>query len=190
MTIKEKKEICKKMLTKSILESTDKEWLLKEVFSNHFDWKEKKGGGIIDITIAKAGHYNTKCFFLKRVDNTKIDISFHTSLKKTINKKQIVNRALRNTIYPQIKKFRIDNNVPLDFEIDHTGSLEFKDIINIFMMFKNYDDVYKTIVPSSDYDDKIGDKKLSQEFYNLHKNNAVLQAISKDEHHSKTFHTK
>ena len=185
MTKKDKLIKCRGLLNKEPLTIDDKLWLQNEVFSHHPNIKEKTGSGVSDVFVKKAGIWDNKCFHFLRVDGSIIDISFLNSLKKQ-NKRQDVIKVFRNIIHPQIKQFRIDNKISDDMVVDHYG-IEFKYIVDQFMKDRDYNDLHKKIVSKSDYDNTFSDELILNEFYLFHKQVATLQALTIEEHKTKTY---
>ena len=184
MTKKDKKAKCKKLLYKNKLTKEDKVWLINEVFKLHKDYNKKSKDA---IDIVRNSVRNTKCFSFLNKNGLRVDISY----PKCFNwptKKEEVNKTLRDIIDPQIKLFKKKNNLPLNFQVDHYG-LEFKDIVNLFMVGKDFDQLHKNIIcintKNKIYSFK--DINLVNEFYDLHKSVAKLQGLSKEEHKIKTY---
>ena len=186
MTKKRKKEIAKKLLYRGVLTSKEKRWLYYSIFQYHECIEEKKGVGIKDIIIAKPKKWSGICFHILRLDNSKAPVSISKSLNKP-TKYQDINIVLRHIIYPQIVEFRNDNDIPFEMQIDHCGQYEFKDIVKIFMQDKNEDYVYSKIIKSDVENNKFSCSELTNEFYLLHKDKAILQALTKEQHYNKTY---
>ena len=184
MTKKDKKAKCKKLLYKDKLTKDDKVWLINQVFKFHKDYDNKVQGVPIDVTTGKSKR-GSICFHIKKQDGSSIDISYIQCLEPT-TKKTDVNKVLRNIIEYQIKYFRIKNNIPKDWDIDHYG-LEFKDIVKFFMVGKDYEELHKNIIDKDNYTQTFKDENLIKEFEDLHKSLAKLQGLSKEEHKIKTY---
>ena len=184
MTKKDKLQKCRNLLYKNKLSKDDKIWLINEVFKLHKNYNDKIGKGAKDIVIGNSIR-GTKCFFIVRKDNTVIDISFHQCLKPS-TKKTDVNKVLRNIVDYQIKDFRIKNNIPYNYDVDHYD-LEFKDIVRFFMVGKDYDEIHKKIIDKDDFTQTFKDDDLVKEFQCLHKSLAKLQGLPKEEHKKKTY---
>lgn len=69
---------------------------------------EKIGPGIAGV-IVRPGAYNTRGFWLQRVDGTEIDFSYVTALNGQASAKTSVCRALREEIQDQIVAFKIES---------------------------------------------------------------------------------
>ncbi len=184
MTKKDKLAKCRKILYSKIITKADKVWLINEVFKLHKDYHKKIGDGAKNIIVGDSIR-GTKCFFIVRKDNTVIDISFHQCLNPS-TKKADVNKVLRNIVEYQIQRFRKKNNIPTDYDIDHYG-LEFKDIVKLFMLGKDYNELHKNIIDKDNFTQTFKDNDLIKEFQNLHKSLAKLQGLPKDEHKKKTY---
>lgn len=184
MTKKDKKEKCKKLLYQENLSKEDKIWLINQVFKNHRDYKKKIGNNPMDIFVADSIR-GTKCFFIEKSDGTSIDISFHQALSPS-TKKGDVDKVLRNIVEYQIQDFRNKNNIPKDWDIDHYD-LEFKDIVNFFMVGKDYEELHKNIIDKDNFTQTFKHLDLIKEFQDLHKCLAKLQGLPEDEHKKKTY---
>jgi len=184
MTKKDKLKRCKELLYKNLTNS-DKRWLYLEVFKGHYCIDEIVGCGVADIIVCKPENFTGLCFHIVRKDGTKKPISYIKCVNG-FTKKNEVTKVLRGIVQPQIAEFRRLNNTPYNMDVDHYG-IEFKDIVNLFMIDKSYDKLYKIIIKSDKVLNYFSDSELSLEFYNLHKSKATLQALTQQEHKKKTY---
>jgi len=185
MTKKDKKEKCKKLLYKDELTKDDKIWLINEVFKMHKNYNEKSKDAI-DIIVTDCTR-NTKCFSFQKKNGLHVNISYLKCFNWPTKKREVID-TLRDIVEPQIKAFRKKNNIPFNFQVDHYD-LEFKDIVKLFMVGKDYDELHKNIF-CLDKKNKIysfKDIELVKEFYYLHNSLAKLQGISKEDHKIKTY---
>ena len=109
MTKEERKAMCSTILNSynkgDELDELDSAIMLHE-FKNHIAWEEKKGTGVKYIYVGN-GKYNGKCFYIKRTDDTSIDISYPKCISNP-NKYSAIKQAGRNTITNLIYNFKIN----------------------------------------------------------------------------------
>lgn len=193
MTKKYQKDKCKEILNKYLIDHTiihEKNFLIS-VFKNHPDWEMKRGKGGKRIFIGKD-KYNHRCFFIERIDNTVIDISFIKAINgKNKSELEIIKRACRSAIFPEIQQFK-EKNVIFDFSrcvisneiltklninIDHFD-LNFKDMFELWI--KNQD-VKELIIniESTPQSYNFKNDKIRNDFINFHNANCKLRAVTK-----------
>ncbi len=161
MTKKFKKEKANAIKLKGlpILEE-DVNFLINEIFINHSDWATKQGEGIKEITFGPDG-YGQVCYFITRVDGTKVDISVPYSLR-ALNKKRMVKGTLRFLIKDQISDFRKEVKrtgercalsgvvLPDNFHIDHHNP-SFNELADTWLEGKNINSLYAETKPHKYY---------------------------------------
>lgn len=87
---KTKQEIvdyCREIIVTNTITQYQKEFLLALLKTDIDRYNNKRGDEVIDIFVGKA-MYNTKCFYLKRNDNTNEDFSYRQVIGKLKRNKQ------------------------------------------------------------------------------------------------------
>jgi len=167
---------------------------LIDLFKRHPEFEEKKGTGIQKIFIHQ-NKLNKKAreIYIERIDGSVVVISWRTCLSGLgKSNKALTLQAMRSAIHNQITDFKkaqkqVCNNCPsiCDLEVDHTGSVVFSDMADLFLKNK--------ILPSDFSYDKFGrvsfkdvDKELQESWEAYHKFYATLQLLCKNCHIKKT----
>ena len=193
MTKKERKKRCRDILNNykigSIIKG-DKRVFLIETFKNHPNWNEKRGVGGKFIFIDRDS-FNSKCFWIMRADNTKVSISYLTSiLGKSIKPIDKIKKACRFSIFSEINKFRLENvsygltrcaisNVELtrdNINIDHYD-LTFIDMFNIWIKDKDIKYISSQIKKEKQIY-KFINKDILNDFIIFHNKNCKLRAVT------------
>jgi len=161
-------------------------------FSNHPCWDEKKGVGVKRIVKMK-NEWNYS-FYLQRLDDTYVSIS--VNFPKEINKYQLVLKALRNEIQPQIDSFRNTVNYGVDkciftnevltkenSHIDHYD-LDFKDVAKKFIstISNDFDEVVDRIYKDLEKEGVkfyLGCNIMSSNWWDFHERYTNLRCITK-----------
>ena len=190
----QKMKVCKYILdhTKDVVEKKHSDFLMKEVFPFHSEWKEKMGVGVdhIEVRDARAGY---RCFYIIRTDGTETDISYRASLTPH-SKMDDIRAACRTAIAGSIELCRSMVVFPYtcpvtgdivtdksDIHIDHYDPT-FKELVDEWMEDRDVDTVYKhTLKSNTDgslytYFD---DPALTMDFICFHTAKAHLRAVSK-----------
>lgn len=195
MTRKEKTEKCRLILYSTddiVLHVSDFEFLL-EVFEGHAEWGQKKGVGVDFISVGLSP-YNTKCFFINRLDGSKTDISFVGAIKNPTPIKK-VKSACRFAIREEVINFRKENVVynetkcpitgyvltPHNTHIDHYD-LTFDEMFNKWIGQEEIilDYLIEQIEETKDneFETRFKDKDLDANFIKFHNENSKLRAVS------------
>lgn len=186
-------EILRQYNINHVVNESDQIKFLLTLFSKHPDWEEKMGVGVEYIYIGVSS-YGNKCFFIKRMDATLIDISFNACLDGSPTKLAVIKSACRHAIKDIIQKKRqqvlIDGATcpitqdPLinarDFHIDHYD-LTFAELFNYWIENKNIDTIYlatNTGPNDTCSETKFTDQLIKQDFINFHNANTHLRAVS------------
>lgn len=198
MNKKEMMAYCKLILSKPIgyvLDEYEKE-TIKTLLKNHPEHTLKIKCGIKDIFVGK-GLFNSRCFFIKRVDGSETDFSYRSCLSnpKKIDK---FKKACRESVYQDIYKFLDDkdngktfkceisgnNLLRKDIHIDHYGEHEFSDIVKMFIAENdiNVDEVLFNETMNGCMHTLFKDRILSETFREFHNKYAKLRIIDKKIH--------
>ena len=191
---KEKTKLCKYILDNSDVRVEDKysKFLVKYIFPNHPDWKEKEGVGIDHIEVRPDG-YGHKCFYLIRKDSTVTDISYISSITLPSKKNQ-VKAACRTSIRPIIEEVKNRVELPYrcpitgdiitsmeDIQIDHYD-MEFNDVFELWIKDKDLDWLYEDVMKSNVDGSTITsfkDESIIKDFIDFHNTHTHLRVVSK-----------
>lgn len=168
-------------------------FLIKQIFSKHRNWIEKKGVGVSHIEI-RTTISKTNCFYIVRTDGSLTDISFNSSVTDVIDKKrQDIYSACRNAIRPIKDDMR--NKITLPFvcpiknivitdkkyiDIDHYN-LTFLELFELWLKDKDKDYLHSKI--NKDCDGEVltyfTDSEIINDFIDFHNKHTHLRAVSK-----------
>lgn len=174
--------------------------ILLELLQNHPDYITKIGCGIDYFFVQRSKwKFNQFNFMIQRIDDSSTDFSFNKCLKPQRNNSKNKNYPLifRDIIKEQIDSFRssafniigkddmfICSQTGLKFKkiyahIDHVYPLTFDSIYNEFLRINKIDleklDLSEDLGTSEVQ--KIKDKIIIEDFYNFHKERAVLRVV-------------
>ena len=193
MTKKYQKEKCQEILNRYPIDHTikDERNFLLSVFRNHPDWEQKRGKGGRRIFIGKD-QYNHRCFFIERVDNTIVDISFLKSINgKNRSQLETIKRACRTAIVPEIQNFKSKNVIFGKTKCVISNEILTKDNINIdhydlkfsemFELWMKKQDIKRLLIniESKDQTDCFINNEILNDFINFHNENCKLRAVTK-----------
>ena len=201
MTFTQQKERARQIknnlvLGETLSDGSDYDFLL-ELFKQHPDYDFKFSNGCVGFIKQKRVEWGSMNECLCIIDD---DLNTHTisvNFTKTVNKYNEVMKALRTTIYPQIKDFKklfvagetkceISGVILYDLynvHIDHHNK-DFVELVSIFMQDKTFSDLQTKIV----YEDticKFNDQHLIDSFVKFHNENTTLRFVDKKENMSK-----
>jgi hypothetical protein len=190
MTKKELKSKSKDLLNKASLSEEDKSFLYS-LFKNHPHYRIKEGKGIKDVYV-KLTKFRTKCFYVKRKDDTETDISYIQCVDGDRTKKNKINLACRSAIRREITKFKKGVQYGVDkcpihdeiltkenIHIDHF-ELTFKDLFNKWMKSKSVDDLFLKLNDTSkdgEVEIYFTDEMMNLDFLKFHNMNTNLRAV-------------
>ena len=193
MTKKYQKDQCKAILNKYALNHTiiEERDFLVNVFKNHPNWQEKRGHGGKRIFIGQD-NYKHRCFFIERIDNTVVDISYLTAIAG--NSKSDLERikiACRTAILPEIIDFRNKNVIfgvtkcaisdeiltKENINIDHYD-LKFSEMFALWIKRYNPKELVKNIMVQEQTSIFINNEILN-DFISFHNLNCKLRAVTK-----------
>jgi hypothetical protein len=193
MTKKYQKDQCKAILNKYALNHTiiEERDFLVNVFKNHPNWQEKRGHGGKRIFIGQD-NYKHRCFFIERIDNTVVDISYLTAIAG--NSKSDLERikiACRTAILPEIIDFRNKNVIfgvtkcaisdeiltKENINIDHYD-LKFSEMFELWIKRYNPKELVKNIMVQEQTSIFINNEILN-DFISFHNLNCKLRAVTK-----------
>jgi len=193
MTKKYQKDQCKAILNKYALNHTiiEERDFLVNVFKNHPNWQEKRGHGGKRIFIGQD-NYKHRCFFIERIDNTVVDISYLTAIAG--NSKSDLERikiACRTAILPEIIDFRNKNVIfgvtkcaisdeiliKENINIDHYD-LKFSEMFELWIKRYNPKELIKNIMVQEQTSIFINNEILN-DFISFHNLNCKLRAVTK-----------
>ena len=193
MTKKYQKDQCKAILNKYALNHTiiEERDFLVNVFKNHPNWQEKRGEGGKRIFIGQD-NYKHRCFFIERIDNTVVDISYLTAIAG--NSKSDLERikiACRTAILPEIIDFRNKNVIfgvtkcaisdeiltKENINIDHYD-LKFSEMFALWIKRYNPKELVKNIMVQEQTSIFINNEILN-DFISFHNLNCKLRAVTK-----------
>jgi len=193
MTKKYQKDQCKTILNKYALNHTiiEERDFLVNVFKNHPNWLEKRGKGGRRIFIGQD-NYKHRCFFIERIDNTVVDISYLTAIASN-NKSDLqrIKIACRTAILPEILDYRnknvifgvtkcaISNEILTkeNINIDHY-ELKFSEMFDLWI--KKY--IPKELVKNIQVQDQTSsftNDIILNDFISFHNINCKLRAVTK-----------
>lgn len=142
------------------------------ILSRHSDADKKIGCGVKRMWSDRNPVYtHTRCFFIERLDGSVTDFSFTSCITKANDFKA----ACRNAIRPQIKAFRVSNNVPDDYHVDHDPE-SFNSILKRFVDIHGEGKVKEN--EDLEYGCFLVDKDYEQKWCNFHEQEAKLRAIT------------
>jgi len=193
MTKKYQKDQCKAILNKYALNHTiieEREFLVN-VFKNHPNWLEKRGKGGRRIFIGQD-NYKHRCFFIERIDNTVVDISYLTAIAG--NSKSDLERikiACRTAILHEILDYRnknvifgvtkcaISNEILTkeNINIDHY-ELKFSEMFDLWIKRYNPKELVKNI-QVQDQTSSFTNDIILNDFISFHNINCKLRAVTK-----------
>lgn len=198
MTKKQLKEKTRALLYKENLSQEDK-YFLFGLFMQHPHFKIKEGCGMKDVFVGKT-IYGTKCFFIRRNDNSKVDISYLQCINGKPTKLSDIKAACRSAIRSIIKikqskvsygidKCEFTGEILLrqNTHIDHYD-LSFDKVFKAWMLEKDVDELFNNLNDTHvDLECEIYFKndKIKNDFIEFHNNNTHLRAISKKANLSK-----
>lgn len=196
MNKKEKAKRCREILHKYnigdlIVNNEDFEFLMK-IFEGHSEWERKKGVGIKYFTICQT-EYKNRCFVIKRMDNSRTDISYLHALKNRSGLCDI-KRACRRSVRPVIFEFKNNLSKQKLIKCQITGAILTMDDVHIDHYDLTFDEVFREWIKDKDIDylkSQINetndnevdtmflDADLCNDFVAFHNNNTHLRAVSK-----------
>lgn len=169
----------------------DKEFMIS-ILENHHEWSVKKGDGVTGVFIGRNA-YGGKCFWLRRVDGSATDISFHVALDGRKNKRAEVVAALRTAVMPVVQDFKNTVNfyfdkcpftgetlTPMNTHIDHYDK-KFREVVDGWLSGKDIDTLHSWLNPSGqDGNTTIYfiNEEIVQDFTQYHNANTHLRAVS------------
>lgn len=164
----------------------------------HPDAEEKIGTGISRIYIGPDMLYGTtRCFYVKRTDDTLVHFSWLACIDGKKKKTANVIAALRQSIAPYILQFRNEaiakkycclytNNI-LSYDnihIHHKEPRTFDRLLKSYLLLNNIT-VEDFIVEKSgdlDFEIRLSNEKQKESWVKYHNDCAVLEALSKEGH--------
>jgi hypothetical protein len=201
MTFTQQKERARKIknnlaIGETLSDGKDFDFLM-ELFKQHPDYDFKFSNGCTGFIKQKRVEWGNMNECLCIIDN---DLNTHVisvNFTKTVNKYNEVMKALRTSIYPQIKEFKksfvagetkceISGVILYDLynvHIDH-HNMDFIELVSIFMQDKTFSDLQTKVI----YDEticKFNDQNLIDSFATFHKENTTLRFVDKKENMSK-----
>ena len=194
MTKKYQTERCKAILNKYPLNhflNREEKIFLIEVFKNHPNWIEKRGVGGRRIFIGQD-NYKHRCFFIERMDNTVVDISYLTAIAgKNKSDLERIKIACRTAILPEILDFRNKNVIfgvtkcaisgevltKENINIDHY-QLKFSEMFELWIKKQNKKELVKNI-QVQDQTSSFTNNEILNDFISFHNLNCKLRAVTK-----------
>jgi len=161
----------------------------------HHPWSDQKiGAGVRKMWVAPTKQYQTRCFWLERIDGTKTDFSFRQCLELPSEIRDF-KQACRQAVAPfviDLKRRFFQNrlsplcpilHIPMTLEtshVDHTPPNTFERIVEDFVGQRSVN--VKTIALLEHGDGCIGnrfaDKKFEKDWIDFHNSRAELRVIS------------
>ena len=176
--------------------------VLLELIKSHPKYNEKIGSGVDYFFVQKSKwKFNQFNFMIKRTDGSTVDFSYTACLtnqkKETPTKKERWSSVFRNVVKDQVDTFRdeafkvigvkdkfICSETKLKFKkyyshVDHVYPLTFDSILNEFINVNNIDLTKITLSEDTGTSEveRILDEDLVSNFYEFHKNRAVLRVV-------------
>lgn len=175
---------------------------LCEFFKLHYEYDIKKGVGIQDIIVERNTNFQMDtCFYIVRLDGSKIDISVKVCLDGT-NKdtpESLLTIACRNVTRPYLQQFRENyfrttskelcicpiTGIQLTWnnsDTDHAYPQTFKQIVSDFIEVFDIDITKIQYTNTSGVDNTVlfKEKSLADLFYNYHATVANLRVVSRE----------
>jgi len=174
--------------------SEDYRFLLR-IFQGHPEYHIKVGSGIANVYTGKGETYNTRCFFLTRVDGSSSDISYIRSINGATTKISDIKCACRSAIDDIIIQFK--SSVRFGFDtcpisghilytqnthIDHYDK-KFDELFQIWIKSKNIDSTHQLLNDTTkDHEQKIYfvSRSIREDFIAFHNANTNLRAVTKE----------
>jgi hypothetical protein len=171
---------CRKILYKDYINSQDTEFL-KYILKNHNDYEQKIGKGI-KYFFTKTNHWNNKCFFIKRIDETETDFSFMKSINPPTKINEI-KQACRQAISNDIIKLKKQNQNLIAHHV-----VSFNNIFNDWIKTQNINKI--EIIPTQDNNEitEFANENIKNNFIKFHNSLAIIKFVTKEEH--KNIHKK
>lgn len=169
---------------------------MRDLLNWHTTASEKVGCGVASIHVQVEQTFNTRCFYLTRIDGTSTDFSFRECLRNSTPMKNF-KKACRTAIWPDIKRFRFSFFESTDkpvcpytgerltirtCHVDHAPPFTFDRIVSDFITSHALDiNTVKLIGPSDDNktENVIEDEELKSAFIAYHNKHANLRVVSK-----------
>lgn len=188
-TLAHTRKILNSLETNAILKNEEHRSFLIKLFTRHPYAKDKIRDGIKGITV-RRGHprYPGRCFWIQRLDDSWIDISFHECVRAS-SPFQNFCRAMRYVIQEQIDNFRREaflnktyivcpeNNTKVykhNCHVDHYKP-QFVEIVRKFIEEFG---VNVKIQKYDDFSNTLKDDKIKNQFYDFHKKICSLRITS------------
>lgn len=159
---------------------------LASLIERHPRRDSKVGCGIAGFFIGPDG-YGKSCFWLRRLDGTSTDFSFHECVKASSEKSDF-RAAARREIKDQILDFK-RNAFPAvcpytgekmthdNCHVDHVPPMTFARLADEWLMGRPYPETMGHIDGSTEI--RFKDRTLAEQWWNYHRQHAQLRLVSK-----------
>lgn len=173
--------------------SEDYTFLLR-IFQGHPEYQIKSGAGIVNVFIGKGVEFNTRCFFITRIDGSTSDISYIRSINGATTKISDIKCACRSAIEAIVADVRKkvifgvdicpisgDALTPDNTHIDHYN-LTFEELFTLWIKLQNIDFLHSCLNDSTqDNAQKIyfTSNTIRKSFIEFHNCHTHLRAVTK-----------
>ena len=167
-----------------------------DLLAHHPDVSQKVGAGVKEIYVDRTPPWNTKGFFLTRVDGTSTDFSYKACLSGDGTPRQRFSMAARSAIQPTIAKYRNEvfsshsvfcpmtgkQLMPDTCHIDHAPPNIFSKIVNDYLSENKIDllSIRYRFRKDMITTERFLDEELIASFVEFHNQRATLRAVDKD----------
>jgi hypothetical protein len=162
---------------------------LMDVFRHHTEWPSKLGVGVSAITVQDTGH-GTRCFWLIRTDDTRIDISFVHAVKHlpTTRYRELIPQPLidfkngaRQAIKEQIEAFRKASTVTatMDMDVDHEHPCTFDALLFQFCIKHGVNPLTVPVIERQGCLHHITNDSIRMAWQDYHQQHAKLRLVHK-----------
>lgn len=157
-----------------LLTPTEQEFILL-CLAKHAESADKIGCGVAHIYIDHA-LYGQRCFYIERMDGTKIDFSIHKCFRPSKSKPE--------ALFKQAAREAAEIPVVAGFHMHHEEPFTFERIVQDFLRDENIKPI-AILYDRSGLGVRFTDVELRQKFKEYHDKRAVLVPITIDEHYEK-----
>lgn len=176
LTKARKKAMCREILHGKLgaVSHENALFLLTDVFPNHPEWADKRGVGVGSVEVRIHGEFNSRGFFLCRVDGSAVDISYRVALDGHTDRGRFTSAA-RSEIHGQVSQWKRDNPAPASgMQADHIAP--FDAILARWLACVMLDGSDVLVVrPVVGHSDLFGSRDLAKSWQAFHRTHARLQ---------------
>jgi len=160
------------------------------LLERHPESGEKIGAGVQTIRVDIHKPWTTKGFTIVRADSSESDFSFNACIsEKSMTQRQLLDKAARHSIRPQIREFKIAGSVGgyavcavsgkkikvESCDVDHYP-IPFADLLDMYFKISGLNPE-KIGIASESVTCKFADTRIDKDFAQWHKENARLRIV-------------